>query len=72
MLGLGRFIHFATHHHPMTTIPDSTVDYITAVLPGSCLHAAFSRLQPLAQAGNPSAMRLMAAMPSPAAPPGGE
>jgi len=54
------------------TIPDSIATYIAAILQGPCLNAAFDQLQPLARSGNRSAMLLMAAMPSPAAPPGGE
>jgi hypothetical protein len=68
---LGRFIT-AAQGNPSIALSDRAFLLITSHLPGPCICAALPYLSPLATAGNRAAVRLIAAMSSPTAPPGGE
>lgn len=59
-------------HDPDASLSHESHLFITEHLPGPCLHAAFDHLVMAGRQGNPSATALLAAMPSPGAPPGGE
>lgn len=62
----------ATYSKSTVCLKQETLDWIVSSLPGPCLYTAFPQISRLARRGNPSAQALLAAMPSPTAPPGGE